>query len=74
LAPSYSIVNLRATWTDSSNHYSVILYGNNVLNKIGEDASLGLAVTPAGPSQVIDPLVSYTPPRVYGVELRYRFH
>jgi iron complex outermembrane receptor protein len=74
LAPSYSLVNLRAIWTDSANRYNVILYANNVLNKIGEDASLGLPVTNAGPTQVIDPLVSYTPPRVYGVELRYRFH
>jgi iron complex outermembrane receptor protein len=73
LAPSYNLVNLRAIWTDASNHYNVIIYGNNVLNKIGQDASAGLAVTGPGPTQVIDPLVSYTPPRVYGVELRYRF-
>jgi len=74
LAPSYSLVNLRAIWTDTANRYSVILYGNNVLNKIGQDAQFGLGVTNPGPGQVIDPLVSYTPPRVYGVELRYRFH
>jgi iron complex outermembrane receptor protein len=74
LAPSYSLVNLRGIWTDSANRYNVILYANNVFNKIGQDASLGLAVTSPGPGQVIDPLVSYTPPRVYGVELRYRFH
>jgi len=74
LAPSYSLVNLRAIWTDTANRYSVILYADNVFNKIGEDAQGGLAVTAAGPAQVIDPLVSYTPPRVYGVELRYRFH
>ena len=74
LAPSYSLVNLRGTWTDTANRYSVILYANNVFNKIGQDAQLGLPVTAAGPNQVIDPLVSYTPPRVYGLELRYRFH
>ena len=74
LAPSYSLVNLRGIWTDTANRYNVILYANNVFNKIGQDASGGLAVTNAGPGQVIDPLVSYTPPRVYGVELRYRFH
>jgi iron complex outermembrane recepter protein len=74
LAPSYSLVNLRGTWTDSANRYSVILYANNVFNKIGQDAQLGLPVTAAGANQVIDPLVSYTPPRVYGLELRYRFH
>ena len=74
LAPSYSLVNLRGIWTDSANRYNVILYANNVFNRIGQDASGGLAVTNPGPGQVIDPLVSYTPPRVYGVELRYRFH
>ena len=74
LAPSYSQVNLRAIWTDTSNRYSVIVYGDNVLNKVGEDASFGLAVTNPGAGQVIDPVVSYIPPRVYGVELRYRFH
>jgi iron complex outermembrane receptor protein len=74
LAPSYSLVNLRGIWTDTANRYNVILYANNVLNKIGQDASGGLGVTNPGPAQVIDPLVSYTPPRVYGLELRYRFH
>jgi iron complex outermembrane recepter protein len=74
LAPSYSLVNLRGIWTDSANRYNVILYANNVFNKLGYDGATGLAVTNPGPGQVIDPLVSYTPPRVYGVELRYRFH
>jgi hypothetical protein len=67
-------VNLRAIWSDNSNRYNVILYADNVLDKIGQDASFGLAVTNAGPGQVIDPVVSYIPPRVYGIELRYRFH
>ena len=74
LAPSYALVNLRAIWTDTANRYSVIIYGNNITNKIAQDASAGLGVTNPGPAQVIDPLVSYIPPRVYGVELRYRFH
>ncbi len=74
LAPSYTLVNLRAIWSDNSNRYNVILYADNVFDKIGQDASGGLAVTAPGPGQVIDPLVSYIPPRVYGIELRYRFH
>jgi len=74
LAPSYNQVNLRAIWTDAANRYNVILYANNITNKVAQDASGGLAVTNPGPAQVIDPLVSYIPPRVYGVELRYRFH
>jgi iron complex outermembrane receptor protein len=74
LAPSYYQVNLRAIWSDTSNRYNVIVYGDNLTNRIGQDASFGLPVTNAGPGQVIDPVVSYIPPRVYGIELRYRFH
>jgi iron complex outermembrane recepter protein len=74
LAPSYSLVNLRAIWSDNSNRYNIILYADNVFDKIGQDASFGLGVTDPGPAQVIDPVVSYIPPRVYGIELRYRFH
>ncbi|MGO9934366.1 MAG: TonB-dependent receptor [Steroidobacteraceae bacterium] len=73
LAPSYGLVNLRAIWTDRDNHYNVILYANNVFNKVAQDASFGLGVNNPGPGQVIDPVVSYIPPQVYGVELRYRF-
>jgi len=73
LAPSYALVNLRAIWTDSANRYNVILYANNVFNKVAQDASFGLGVNNPGPAQVIDPVVSYIPPQVYGVELRYRF-
>ena len=73
LAPSYAQLNLRAIWTDSANRYSVILYANNVTNKVAQDASFGLGVNNPGPGQVIDPVVSYIPPQVYGVELRYRF-
>jgi iron complex outermembrane receptor protein len=72
LAPSYSQVNLRGTWTDTGNHYSVILYCDNVFNTIGYDATGGLAVTAPGPGQVIDSLASFTPPRVYGIQLQYR--
>jgi iron complex outermembrane receptor protein len=74
LSPSYSQVNLRATWTDTTNRYSVIAYANNVFNTVGYDGSAGLAVTPAGPGQVIDRIASFTAPRVVGVELQYRFH
>jgi iron complex outermembrane recepter protein len=74
LAPSYSLVNLRAIWSGNSDRYSIILYADNVFDKIGQDASFGLAVTNPGPGQVIDPVVSYIPPRVYGIELRYKFH
>jgi iron complex outermembrane receptor protein len=73
LDPSYGQVNLRAIWSDAANRYNLIIYGNNLTNKVAQDASFGLGVNNPGPGQVIDPVVSYIPPRVYGVELRYRF-
>jgi iron complex outermembrane receptor protein len=74
LSPSYTQVNARMTWTGANDRYSVILYVNNLFDTIGYDGTAGLQVTGPGPNQVIDRLASYTAPRVYGIELQYRFH
>ena len=75
LNPAYTQVNVRATWTDIHDRYSVIFYVNNLFDTIGYDGSAGLNVTTpkAGVAPVIDRLVSYTPPRTFGVEFQYRF-
>jgi len=73
LSPAYSQVNVRATWTSANDRYSVIFYANNLFNTIGFDGTTGIAVTAPGPNQSVDRLVSYTDPRVYGVEFQYRF-
>jgi iron complex outermembrane recepter protein len=75
LSPAYSQVNVRANWTGANNRYSVIFYVNNLFNTVGYDGTGGLAVTSAAPGipQVIDRIASFTDPRVYGVELQYRF-
>jgi iron complex outermembrane recepter protein len=73
LSPSYNQVNFRSTWTGADDRYSVIFYVNNLFNTIGFDGTGGLNVTGPGPGQVIDRLVSFTPPRTFGVELQYRF-
>ena len=67
-------VELALKTRSSATSSNVIIYGNNLTNKIAQDASFGLGVNNPGPGQVIDPVVSYIPPRVYGIELRYRFH
>jgi iron complex outermembrane recepter protein len=74
LSPAYTQVNFRATWTGADNRYSVIFYVNNLFDSVGYDGTGGLAVTAPGPTQTIDRLASLTAPRVYGVEVQYRFH
>ncbi len=70
--PAYSQVNLRATWTDAKNRYSVIVFGDNVFNALGYDAAVGEPINTY-------PLVVYkniglTAPTTYGIEFQYRFH
>jgi len=62
LDPSYARLTCGAIWSDSSNHYNVIIYGNNVFNKIAQDAQFGLGVTNPGPGQVIDPWLATSRP------------
>ena len=72
-APAYTSVNLRATWTDVNNRYTIIAYGDNVANTTGYDNAYGVPVTNPGANQVIDKLVSLTAPHVFGLEFQYRF-
>jgi iron complex outermembrane receptor protein len=73
LAPAYDQVNLRATWTDVKNRYSVILFCDNVFNTLGYDGSAGLAVTNPGANQIVDSVFTYTAPRTFGVEVQVRW-
>lgn len=70
-APSYTQVNLRATWTDTNNRYSIIAYANNLFNTVGYDSATGVIVNTAPPT--VDRLASLTAPRTFGVEFQYRF-
>jgi iron complex outermembrane receptor protein len=72
-APGYTQVNLRASFTDDRNRYTVIAYATNIFNTLGYDAAVGIPVSNPGPGQVIDRLASYTAPRTYGVEVQFRF-
>ena len=72
-APPYSAVNLRVTWTDTNNRWTLIGYADNIFNTNGYDNVYGVPVTNPGKNQVIDDLVSLTAPRTFGVEFQYRF-
>ena len=71
LAPAYDQVDLRATFNDVKDRYSIILYGKNVFNALGYDNVAGarLSSQPIATSQ----LFGLTPPATYGVEFQFRF-
>jgi iron complex outermembrane receptor protein len=67
-APSYDQVDLRATFTDASNRFSIVAFGRNVFDTLGYDG-VGAQQTTAGVIRTY----SLTPPRTYGLELQVRF-
>jgi iron complex outermembrane receptor protein len=79
LSPDYTLWNLRATWTDKDNRYSIIGFINNVLDSNGYDGSTGTLLqagtAPAGSPnpQIILHNFSLTAPRTFGAEFQYRF-
>ncbi len=75
-APAYNQVDLRATWTDTDNRYSIVGYVRNAFDEEGYDgASANNQFSAAAPSTATQIVRSYslTPPRTYGIELQYRF-
>jgi iron complex outermembrane receptor protein len=77
LAPSYSQVNLRATWASADGRYNIIAFGNNVFNTVGYDGQTGLLLESAGASSTGQEMIvrnpSLTAPTTYGIEFQYRF-
>jgi iron complex outermembrane receptor protein len=75
-APSWSQVDLRATWSGDHDKYEVVFYVKNLLNTVGYDAAAGggLDLSPQGGGGMTQ-VSSYdlTPPRLYGMELHYKF-
>jgi len=67
-APSFDQLDLRATFTDASDRYTVVAFGRNVFDDLGYDG-VGAQQTPSG----VLPTYSLTAPRTYGVELRAKF-
>jgi iron complex outermembrane receptor protein len=76
-APSWSQVNLRATWSGNHDRYEVVLFVNNLFNTLGYDAAAAgyISETPVGGAAGISQVPAYdlTPPRVFGAEFHYKF-
>jgi iron complex outermembrane receptor protein len=80
-SPSFDQVDLRLTWRDKDDRFTIIAYGKNVLDDEGyaNGATAGrrAGLTPgvAALSGVFGQNTTYelNPPRTYGIELQYRF-
>jgi iron complex outermembrane receptor protein len=77
-APSYTQTDFRLTWRDAENRYTVIAFVQNAFDRTGYDNQTGtlLLAPPVGsptPGQIAINQ-SLIAPRVYGVQLQYRFH
>ncbi len=75
-APSWSQVDLRATWKAPDDKYEVSLYGRNVFNTTGyEAAAPGLVYStgPAANNYRVATDYGINPPATYGIELHYKF-
>jgi iron complex outermembrane receptor protein len=85
-SPAWDQVDLRLTWRDVDDKYTVIAFVKNVFDTIGYDGgasadrrayerSGGLPVAVADVAGVSGLVSTYpiTPPRTYGVEFQYRF-
>ena len=75
-APAWDQVDLRMTWSGNHDHYEVVLYVKNLFNTIGYDAgAAGYDVSNpvGGGAQTYATAYDLTPPRLYGVELHFKF-
>jgi len=77
-APSWSQVDLRATWSGDHDRYEIVLYVKNLFNSLGYDAAadgytltspVGAGTSAYSQAQAYD----LTPPRLYGIEVHYKF-
>ena len=76
--PSYYLLNLRATWTDAQNRYTVSAFANNVFNTLWSDNASGLLFNSGNPvllsgKEIIDRNFTYGAPFTAGVELQVRW-
>ncbi|MBS0410276.1 MAG: TonB-dependent receptor [Proteobacteria bacterium] len=74
LAPAYSQVDMRASFTAKDNRYTVIAFVKNLTNVNGYDnVSATLLGAPAAGLPAYNQSIGLIPPRTYGLELQYRF-
>lgn len=74
LAPAYSQVDARVSYTDAKDRFTVIAYVKNLTNVVAYDNVEALLLAqPAAGSNPFNQTVGLIPPRTYGVELQVRF-
>ena len=74
LAPAYSQVDMRASFTAKDNRYTVIAFVKNLTNVNGYDnVGASLLGAPAAGLPAYNQSIGLIPPRTYGLELQYRF-
>jgi iron complex outermembrane receptor protein len=84
VAPSYSQVDMRLSWNDSADRFTIFGYVKNLQNKLGYDGVGAFAIGAVAPGTApcgssapgkpyfCDQTLGLTPPRTYGVEVQYR--
>ncbi|HEY2529955.1 MAG TPA: TonB-dependent receptor [Xanthobacteraceae bacterium] len=83
VAPSYSQVDMRLSWNDTADRFTIFGYIKNLQNKLGYDGvGAGAVIEPAPGTRACgfngvqpyycDQTLGLTPPRTYGVEVQYR--
>ena len=80
VAPSWSQVDLRGTWTSNHGNYELVAYVKNLFDSIGYDAAAGATWAaapagglPAGSKYTYQQSYDLTPPRLIGAEVHYHF-
>ncbi len=73
-AQAYGQTDLRLLWNDSKDRYTVIAYVKNLTNAQAYDnVGAALLIRPAAGSLPYDTQIGLLPPRLYGLEVQYRF-
>lgn len=72
-APSWDQVDLRAIWTPTDGKYTVIAYVKNAFDTDGYAAAVAGSQRNAAVYATGARNYELTPPRLYGIELQYRF-
>jgi iron complex outermembrane receptor protein len=75
LAPSWDQVDIRAAWQSRDEHYTIVGFVRNLFDTVGYASAVDGTATYNGAASISGQSNIYdlTPPRTYGVELRYKF-
>jgi iron complex outermembrane recepter protein len=75
-APSWSQVDVRATWSGDHDRYEVVAYAKNLFNTVGYNAAASGSYNEApegGSAPTYSAAYDLTPPRLFGGEIHFRF-